>query len=373
MRRWTILAWTAFALGMIALPAASAAQEPFNPPTKAAHNSTPQHLALIREGIAFHNKGDFDAALVRYYSVLNEDPDDLLAMYESALALTGKKDYAKALEFAVRGAEYKSDRIGEFYTAIGNVYVLLKQPEVAIKAFQYGLELAPADALLHYNLSVSYAEQKRFPEALKSVKTAAVLRPDHPGSHQNLAVLFAQQGYPVPALFAAARVLTLDQQTQRSQIALAVLNSILRERPAQAGSAGAVPIPSTKKDEGDFAAQESLIAAGRPRRSLEEAQAKPEIRLLAEQMSGLFAATADQMKSAPPSSFTYQYYAPYFVEMKQRDLVEPFVYYIFQRTGMPGVAEWLKDNGERVKAFQAWSTQFQWAKQVDGVEVGARK
>ena len=352
-------------MACLALPPAAAAQ--FKPPTRPAPApASGSHTATIKEGVALHNKGDYEGALARYRAVLAENPDEILAWYETAVTLSATKELQKALDAAMHGADYQSERIGEFYNMIGNIYVQMKQPEVAMRAFEYGITLDPTEAQLYYNVAASYAGAKRNAEALKAAKTAAALRPAYASAHSMLAALSLTGGYPVPALLAAGRYLTLDQQTQRAAATLSLFMSIMRDSQEQSlGKGPPSPVPSGRTDEGNFHTVEEIIYAGRPQRTLAQVQATPEIRLLVDQMSAIIKALseqarAEQAKTEATPSFAYRYYVPYYVQMYDRNFVQPFVHFIFQRSGLPGVADWLKANGDAVKAFLDWSAKYQW-------------
>src|SRR5262249_3265668 len=155
-------------------------------------------------------------AIKKYEAVLAENPDDVLALYELAYSLTAKGDYQKALDVASRGAEYKSDRLQEFYMLVGTDLDMLGKPDEAIKAYKAGIKLVPPDPMLHFNLGITYARQKQSAEARKSLKTAVALKPDYASAHYALAVLFYDDGYRVPALLAAARFLTLEPDSKRA-------------------------------------------------------------------------------------------------------------------------------------------------------------
>ncbi|HEU4509989.1 MAG TPA: hypothetical protein VFR78_17275, partial [Pyrinomonadaceae bacterium] len=60
---------------------------------------------------------------------------------------------------------------------------------------------------------------------------------------------------------------------------------------------------------------------------------------------------------------TFRYYIPYFNELKKRDYVEPFAYYVSQSSNMSGVADWIQANGTRVNEFLNWSKSYQWPKE----------
>ena len=66
-------------------------------------------------------QGGLRGALARYRAVLAENPDEILAWCETAVAWS-TKELQKALDAAMHGVDYQSERIGEFYNMIGNIY-----------------------------------------------------------------------------------------------------------------------------------------------------------------------------------------------------------------------------------------------------------
>lgn len=51
---------------------------------------------------------------------------------------------------------------------------------------------------------------------------------------------------------------------------------------------------------------------------------------------------------------------PYFIALKQNNLIEPFVYGTLQRAPISGVPEWLTANRARVGEFLAFTKTYQW-------------
>ena len=82
--------------------------------------STEKQQSLIREGVALHDQGKYDAAIAKYEEVLKENPDNVESLYEISSSYGAKKDSKKSLEYATRGARYKSDLLGGFYVQIGS-------------------------------------------------------------------------------------------------------------------------------------------------------------------------------------------------------------------------------------------------------------
>ena len=96
----------------------------------------------------------------------------------------------------------------------------------------------------------------------------------------------------------------------------------------------------------------SKFAAGK------SAEGKSQIQQLADQLHMLIGVWSSLDPGDNRGTFLWTYYMPYFVEMHKQNMVEPFVYYVSQRTDLPGVREWLTVNRERVVAFLDWSRKF---------------
>jgi tetratricopeptide (TPR) repeat protein len=333
------------------------------PPKLTPTPSTDQQKSLIKEGIALHDSGDYDGAIRLYEQVLAENPGNVVALYELGFSYSVKKDYRKSLETAYKGAQYKSDLLPGFYVLIGNNLDVLGEPQKAVEAYKAGIKLQPTDALLHYNLALAYVNLKKPEEARKSLKTALTLNPKHPGSHLLLADQFFSNGYKTPALFAAARFLVLEPKTPRAARGVRIMQEVLRGGVSPGKNPNEINIfveLSPKKDEGDFSSIDMLLGLTRAAGSLEKNQGKSEIQLLVEQMDTFLAILSEQDQKKNQSAFVYRYYVPYFIEMKQKGFVEPFVYYTFQKSNADGVGRWLEQNSGRVMQFLVWSNQYQW-------------
>jgi hypothetical protein len=58
--------------------------------------------------------------------------------------------------------------------------------------------------------------------------------------------------------------------------------------------------------------------------------------------------------------FFWDYYVPYFVEMKDKNLIETFGYIAFASSDKPEVSSWLQSNKNKVDQFFEWSKSFAW-------------
>ena len=331
-------------------------------PTKA----TESQALLIKEGIALHDRGDYDGAIAKYEQVLRENPTNDLALYELAYAYEMKKDHRKSLELAYKGAQYKSDNLAGFYMIIGNNLDMQGEPKKAVEVYKKAIKLQPDDGLVYYNLGVTYTKLNNTEEAKKTFKKAVFVNPNHASSHFALAHLFHKTNYKIPALFALMRFLVLEPQSRRSPGAHQAFLDMLRGGASPGKNPGEINIfldLGGKKDEGDFGSIELLLGLTGAAGATENNKDKSEAQKLVDQLSTLMAVISENDGKGDRSKFTFRYYIPYFNELKKKDYVEPFAYYISESGNLSGVSEWLEANPGRVNEFLNWSKNYQWPKE----------
>jgi tetratricopeptide (TPR) repeat protein len=329
--------------------------------------STENQARLIKEGIALHDNKNYDAAIKKYEEVLKENPDNLEAIYEMGFSYSEKQDYKQSLEIAYRGARYKSPLVTGFYVLAGNSLDHLGQPEKAIEVYKAGIKLQPNVAMLHYNLGITYRNNGKSAEARKSFKKAVSLNANQASSHLALGNLFYSEDYKTPALLALSRFLVLEPNSTRSDDAYKIVMKILQGgvTKGEGNQINIVVGMSGKKDEGDFGPADLALGLSSAVDSIEENKGKTKAQLAVEQLQTFFAILSEQNSKDKRSKFVWAYYIPYFGEMKDKNHVEPFYYYISRRSSDPDVKKWLDDNYRRVNEFLNWSKQYQWPRVED--------
>src|SRR5262249_41134222 len=184
--------------------------------------------------------------------------------------------------------------------------------------------------------------------------------PKHASSQLLLARVFQTGGYVPPAFFALSRFLILEPGTNRTGPALNAWFQILRG-PVSTGPDGGVQValdPKAKTDEGDFTKFTMFFALSSITKSAEGGNAGTEVQALVAQVDRLFAMIPGDEGVNNPKTFTGTYYAPYFIELKQKNFVAPFVYFLCQRTNLTGVRDWLTANRTRIQEFLAWNAAY---------------
>jgi tetratricopeptide (TPR) repeat protein len=337
-----------------------------DPPKLTPTPATDSQKQLIKEGVTLHDRGDYEGAIAKYEEVLRENPTNDLALYELAFAYQIKKEYRKSLEVAYKGAQYKSDNLTGFYLLIGNNLDFLGESKKAVEVFRKAIKLAPDDQLLYYNLGITYARLNNIEDAKKNLKKAAFMNPNHASSHFVLAQLFNNARHKTPALFAVMRFLVIEPRSQRSANAYKVFAELMLGGVSPGKTPNDINIfvdLGGNKDEGDFGSLEMLVGLTSAVGVTEKNKDKSEVQRLVDQLDTFLALVSESDAKGDKSKFTWRYYIPYFIELKKRNYVEPFAYYISQTSNMSNVPEWLQANESRVKEFVSWSRNYQWPKE----------
>jgi tetratricopeptide (TPR) repeat protein len=349
-----------------ALPAAAQPKAaPNAAPRKAATVSTPADDAIIRDGVRLHDQEKYDEAIAKYQEVLAHSPANMTALYEMAFSYLAKKDYVKGRDAANRGTEYASDMLPMFYDLLGESYDAAGEPQKAIEQYERGIAAVPDASVLYHNMAITYLESlKNEGEARRSLKRGADVDPTDVDIQLMLGQVFRSGGYQTPALLAFSKALLFDPTNGRALQAIGWWRAILRGGlPATSGgqaTAMASQTPASKTDEGDFSAIDRQFAIGQQAIVTAMDNGAGEMPTLLAQVNDIVTRLAALDPGKYKETFVGRQYLPYFAELKKRNDVEPFVYWILQRAPVTGVRDWLDKNKPRVQAFLEWTNQFPW-------------
>ena len=166
-----------------------------------------------------------------------------------------------------------------------------------------------------------------------------------------------KHNYRTPALLVFARYLIMEPAGGRSLQAYGLWRAILRGEADPAAAAG-----PPKTDEGEFSALDALIATSHSTFTTEMDNGKKETEALVNQVNAILTRLAADNPSLDRATFVGRFHVPYFAELKRRNYVEPFVYWVSQRAPVPGVKEWINANEDRVREFLNWSAKYAWPK-----------
>src|SRR5258706_2743561 len=159
--------------------------------TKAIHDAT----VLV-------DQGKVEQAIAALKKLVADDPSDAMAAYELGLAYAAKGDNANCRATLEPLATTKSGNHALILGMLGNCLDHLGKSEKAIAAYRRGLEEAPDDSGLLFNLAVTLVQHGKADEGRELLKHDIEKNPMHASAHLVLGQVFEAQGFHVPATFA---------------------------------------------------------------------------------------------------------------------------------------------------------------------------
>ena len=134
--------------------------------------------ALVKEGVALHDNGDYHAAIRKYEEALRIDKDNVSALIELSLSHTHLKNYENAIEYCDRVIAL-DNKNSLAYMNKGTALDLLGRYSESIGALKLGIQKVPDEYLLHFNLGVTYLKGQEVSKAEQAFLNALKINPNH--------------------------------------------------------------------------------------------------------------------------------------------------------------------------------------------------
>lgn len=320
--------------------------------------------ALIDEGVALHDRGDYAGAVRRYQEVLAADPGDLIALHEISTTELTWGHYKEAIEYARAGLRCPSPYRMMFFVTLGSALDDLKQPGEAAAAFKDGLKEAAeierggqpgprharAKELLLYNLAMCLLRDGHADESRGYAEQAALILPDHPSPYLVLGVAHEQLGNRIPAVLALLRFVALEATSDRAKQASKQILELLDAGVDRNKRVIKVNMPTGNNSEGDFQGADMLLslvsAAG-------DGQA-PATRV--KQLEALASLLSEKPSTA--KSFTVLHNARFLRAVEKEKFVEPLAQLVMALDGNDVAITWVRANSRRVAELVNFARSF---------------
>ena len=205
-------------------------------------------------------------------------------------------------------------------------------------------------------------KQKQYNEARSELKRAVEYDFKYASPHFLLSRVYNGTRYKVPAFLAAARFISLETNTSRSQTAAAIVREVLKPAPkdAKTGNINSFMDLGGPKDEGDFTMYElflgSLIAYEGSKDDSKNNK-KTENELFVGAVTELIGVIDEDKKLK--STFIGRTYVPFISELKKKGYSEIFGYLALYISGADNAMTWLKANDAKLGEFLAWAKSYQ--------------
>lgn len=328
--------------------------------------------ALVTDGVAYHDKGDYNAAIEKYDQALELDKDNLLALAEKAHTLNSLKKFDESIVVCKQAIEKhpREQSLKFMYVTYGNSLDELKKTEEAFAIYDEGLKVSPEYYQLHFNKGVTYARIGKLDEAILSFQQAILINPKHAGSNNALARLEKINGKKIPSVLSFCRFLIIEPQSPRGKENLQILRELMTAGVKKTGEKSVTVSldpkmfsdnsKTAKPKENDFSSTELISTMDIALDYDEKNINKTEVENFIRKFETICASLSETRKKN--FGFYWDVYAPYFIEIEKNNLIEPFAYIIYASSETKDVNEWLEKNQKKLDKFYVWSDNYKWKK-----------
>ena len=320
----------------------------------------------IHEGVAFHDEGKYDQALARYDEALILDKNNLTALSEKAMTLESLKRYDEAIEISKLAiSSHPDEDLKNIYVSYANSLDHQKKPEAALKIYDEGLKKYPDYYHLYFNKGISLINSRQTEKALLAFQKSAQLNPNHSSSFNALAAL--NRDKKIPSILASSRYLLIDNTSARAKGNLDSVIDLMNQGVSQKKdqSINLMIDPETlekanakKKTENNFGMTDMVLTMAAALDYDEKNKDKTEVQKFIIKFETLCSSLSETKKGQ--KGFYWEFLAPYFIEMNEKKLLEPFAYIAFAPKQTADVIKYHEDNAQKIKDFYQWSDNYVW-------------
>lgn len=326
---------------------------------------------IVSEGIYLHDKGNFSGALAKYDQALKMDANNYFAMAEKALTLHAMGRYQDAADLCSKalGIHGTEEDVSMTYITWGNSLDAAGKPESAIEVYEEAIIKYPENYLIYFNIAITHSGLKDYETALPYFHKSAMFKPDHASSHNAISRLLYGEN-TIPSFLALLRFFAIEPMGTRAELNLELLNEILYGNVQKTGKntisislGGDFFKDSTENAEvkpNDFSALELAFTLGVAMTLSSDSKKTND----AERLNSILESLCGMMETEKPknSGFYWDYYVPYFLEMKKEGHMLAFSYLVYSASGEKAIKKWQEKNLSLVLKFYKWNDKFVWFK-----------
>lgn len=172
-------------------------QEAIDEYKKATEYDSKSYIIHLRLGADYARLGMFPEAIEALKLVSEFNPEDLQSRYLLALIYSSQKNFdqaAREYETILQFLSQNDPENLEVYGYLGQLYYSQGQYPKAIEQFETILKLDSKNVETMYILGSLYIEQLEREKAVEVFKQAIAYNPDHHGSLNSLAYIYAEDG-----------------------------------------------------------------------------------------------------------------------------------------------------------------------------------
>ncbi|MBF0383321.1 MAG: tetratricopeptide repeat protein [Magnetococcales bacterium] len=147
----------------------------------------------LQQGIAQHQQGQINEAIVWYQRALTNHKDSVAALVNLGVAWQTAGELDKAAGSYQKALAIKPDLLEALYN-LGNVLKAKGELTKAVKSFQQAIAINPEHSQAHFNMGTVYKELGDFTKAVASYQKAIAIAPDFAEAYYTLANCHKEAG-----------------------------------------------------------------------------------------------------------------------------------------------------------------------------------
>lgn len=325
---------------------------------------------LVQEGIDQRNAGNYEQAIAKYDQALQQDKDNFLALSEKSFTLEVLQEYDEAITCCKKIIELHGNNpeLGMVYVVYGNSLDAQNKRYEAIGIYDEGIKKFPDFYKLYFNKGVTLTGMNKYDDAIQAFQTSISIKPDHPGSHNALAILLTVQKKPIPSLLASGRFLILEPIGTKAIWNLDNIRTITAGAATKTGK-NSISInleprmlgdttADGKPSENSFSNTEFLMSLSAALFMDKKYAKYNEADKFALYLETLCASLRENQSKS--YGFYWSYYVPFFLEMEDKKMLKTFSYIAFASSDDKAVAKWISEHNAEITAFYKWAEAYKW-------------
>jgi tetratricopeptide (TPR) repeat protein len=320
---------------------------------------------LLKQGVALHDKKDYEGAIKLYDEIIKNDPNHFAAQYEKSFSLYSLGKYEECINLckAIIKQFPKEEDGRKVYVNYGSSLDAIGKPAEAVRIYSEGIKKFPNSYLLYFNRGITQYLQKEVDKATADFQRSVSLNPIHASSHQFLAYCVIAKN-KIAAAMSLATFLMIEPQGQRAEknlkIFLQLIGSNVEKKDEKNITITLSPDVLDKKrnKEDDFGMTEMLLSMnvaldlGDEKKNLGPAQK------LKEKLDIIAGISAGGKKKG----FFTKFYLPFFKQLSADSLAQTAAYIIYGSSAEEEIQNWIKENKTSTDAFYSWLDNYAWIK-----------
>ena len=308
---------------------------------------------FVKEGVHFHDNGDYEKAIETYKKALKLAPNSTLVNYEIALSYFTNGNYNDAIKHSDVVLKQDKDYMLQAYITKGSALDILGKTKESIKLFEKAIKKTKGHYLLYYNLGLNYYNLNNIDNAEENVIKAIQLNPHHSSSHLMLANIHNQKGNSIQTLLATHFFLFLEPDSKRSIEAYKMLQENFGENVSKDDNKpNTINISLSSNNDSQFRAAELMVSMLEATKSLEKNKGKTNDEMFVEN-TGSFFKILGELKEKKSKGIWWTFYTTFFYDLANSKHLETYCKYITQ-SGNENSKKWISENENQLNEFDKW-------------------